>query len=349
MTFYPQIELGTVATPYSPYVSNPIELCKIGNYVDKLKRAEGKQLFDKDNVTVGYINADGTIYSSATNYATSDFIPVQSNTAYYKTYTASPRTKFFNANKEPLSTSSYQDLSIGGNAGSFTTPANAVYFRFSFPTNGTATNIMLNEGETAQPYEPYGNVWYIEKNIGKVVLNGTETWKRIQVSASSSYAFWNQYVNLNIPVGKYGQKYCDRFEYQEKTWSLSTPNHLAENTASTNDLSILFNVDSTIATTVADWKTWLTNNNTTVYYVLATPTYTEITDSYLLEQLNNILDIELYENLCYVDWVGTLAGIMTLQYAGTEDLGIKYIITEDGKKIRTDWRKLGRRKKWMMK
>ena len=59
--------------------------------------------------------------------------------------------------------------------------------------------------------------------------------------------------------------------------------------------------------------------------------------------------MQLVENLCYVDWVGTLAGIMKLQYAGTEDLGIKYIITEDGKKIRTDWRKLGRRKKWKMK
>lgn len=76
---------------------------------------------------------------------------------------------------------------------------------------------------------------------------------------------------------------------------------------------------------------------------------TAITDNYLLTQLQALNNIELYENLCYVDWVGTLAGIMTLQYAGTEDLGIKYIITEDGKKIRTDWRKLGRRKKWMMK
>lgn len=76
---------------------------------------------------------------------------------------------------------------------------------------------------------------------------------------------------------------------------------------------------------------------------------TAITDNYLLEQLQALEDIELYEDLCYVDWVGSIEPTMTLQYAGTEDLGIKYIITEDGKKIRTDWRKLGRRKKWMMK
>ena len=93
----------------------------------------------------------------------------------------------------------------------------------------------------------------------------------------------------------------------------------------------------------------LTKPRGVLYYALATPTTTEITDTYLLNQLNGILDIELYENLCYVDWVGIEKPTITLQYAGTEDLGIKYIITEDGKKIRTDWRKLGRRKKWKMK
>lgn len=76
---------------------------------------------------------------------------------------------------------------------------------------------------------------------------------------------------------------------------------------------------------------------------------TAITDNYLLTQLQALNNIELYEGLCYVDWVGNVKADMSLQYAGTEDLGIKYIITEDGKKIRTDWRKLGRRKKWMMK
>lgn len=76
---------------------------------------------------------------------------------------------------------------------------------------------------------------------------------------------------------------------------------------------------------------------------------TAITDNYLLEQLQALDNIELYENLCYVDWVGIEKPTMNLLYSGTEDLGIKYIITEDGKKIRTDWRKLGRRKKWKMK
>ena len=39
-------------------------------------------------------------------------------------------------------------------------------------------------------------------------------------------------------------------------------------------------------TSKTDFKNWLSTHNTIVYYVLATPTYTEITDSTLLSQLN---------------------------------------------------------------
>lgn len=125
-------------------------------------------------------------------------------------------------------------------------------------------------------------------------------------------------------------------------------NNVTDKRISVNNGGYLYIYDTSFTSANAI-KTWLTTNNVTVYYALATPTTEEITNSYLLEQLNGLLDIELYEDLCYVDWVGSIEPTMTLQYAGTEDLGIKYIITEDGKKIRTDWRKLGRRKKWMMK
>ena len=43
--------------------------------------------------------------------------------------------------------------------------------------------------------------------------------------------------------------------------------------------------DSNTANTANLFKTWLSTHNTTVYYVLATPTYTEITDTNLINQL----------------------------------------------------------------
>ena len=188
---------------------------------------------------------------------------------------------------------------------------NIRYSNDSGITPSEVTNIQLEQGSEATTYEPYydyelckigdyqdviykeNNKWYVDKYINKVTFNGSETWKRTQVSASSSYAFWNQYTNLNIPVGKFGQKYCDYFEYQEKIWEQSTPNHLAENNTYTSDLSILFNVDSSIATTLTEWNTWLSNHNTSVYYALATSTTTEITETTLVNQLEAIYNAKL--------------------------------------------------------
>lgn len=305
-------------TEYSPYTANPIELCKIGNYVDKLKRAEGENLFNKDDVENDKrLDSSGQATGgSATGFSLTNYIEVEPNTTYTYSRNTTSSSYYVNISEYTSDKTHIQRLYSAGNTTTtytFTTPNNCYYLRINDATTNLYS-IMLNEGSTALPYEPYGNNWYIEKNIGKVVLNGTETWKITRVSASNSNAFWNQYVNLNIPVGKYGQKYCDRFEYQESTWSQSTPNHLAENTNYINDLSILFNVDNTIATTLAEWTTWLTNNNTTVYYILATPTYTEITDTYLLEQLQALDNIELYEDLCYVDWIGIEKPTMNLRY-----------------------------------
>lgn len=125
---------------------------------------------------------------------------------------------------------------------------------------------------------------YLNKKINKVILNGSEEWRRTYVSNSGSYAFWSLYTTLDIPIGKYGTKLCDSFTYQEELWSNSTPNHLAEN--STSSLSLLFNVDNTIATTTDDWESWLSLHNTTVYYQLETPQ---------LIDLNYIVDLTLYK------------------------------------------------------
>lgn len=219
----------------------------------------------------------------------------------------------------------YQDITILVNTTSrtitLTNDTIAYQILIGGLTIGTQLNdtlqFQLEKGSTATTYEPYQSQsytidlddvelckiedykdkiynddndkkWYLRKYIAKVILNGTETWKRTTVSATNSSAFWNQYTNLNIPVGTYAKKYCDRFEYQNAIWSSSTPNHLAENNSYTSDLSILFNVDSTIASTLEQWATWLGTNNTTVYYILAEPTTTEITNEALIEQLEAV-------------------------------------------------------------
>ena len=88
--------------------------------------------------------------------------------------------------------------------------------------------------------------------------------------------------------------------------------------------------------TASDFKTWLSNNNVTVCYQLDTPTYTVINDNYLTTQLNNLQNIILQPNLCYIDWFSSEKPTMTLLYPTNEIIN-DFIITEDGNQLRTEW------------
>lgn len=311
-----QVEKGSQATTYAPY-KTPIELCKIGNYQDRIFKSSGKNLFNTWNS--GSVNlTTGEFTTTARNR--SDYIEVQPSTNYtlwrentgFATYSIE-----YDNNHNFIE---YKTITSANTTLSFTTTATTKYIVLYQYTSYAPTNrAMLNEGSAALPYEPYGSgTWYLEKNIGKVVLNGSETWNRTQVTSSNSYAFWSLFTTLDLPKPKYNintPKICNYFPYEFKVWNQSTVNHLAENDAT--NLSLLFNVDNSIATTVTQWNNWLSTHNTTVYYVLATPTTTEITDSELISQLESI---ELLEGLNNVSVVSPyLQGIINLHYNFQDD------------------------------
>jgi hypothetical protein len=160
-----QLEQGSTATNFEPYTgataspnSDYPQDVEVVSGENKIK-VVNKNLFDKNDLTAGFVNADGTVGGDLVSYRTSNFILVKPNTTYYKTQTGSPRTKFYDKNKQVLDTSTYQDISVGAGAGSFTTPNNAVYFRFSFPISGGSAvdinTIQLEQGSTATTYEEH--------------------------------------------------------------------------------------------------------------------------------------------------------------------------------------------------
>ena len=59
-------------------------------------------------------------------------------------------------------------------------------------------------------------------------------------------------------------------------------------------------IDNTIANSIDEFKTYLSNNPVEVDYVLATPEITEITNTDLIEQLNALIDKELNKGLNYI-------------------------------------------------
>jgi hypothetical protein len=125
--------------------------------------------------------------------------------------------------------------------------------------------------------------WYLNKQIGKVVLDGSENWS---LSTSyNAYSFWKTNTDLGTVDGRV-PKICDNFLYTTQSFNIAPKPSLCENTGATN--MFVFKTDGSYGQTTQEWKTWLSTHNTIVYYPLATPTYEEITDSTLISQLEAI-------------------------------------------------------------
>ena len=150
---------------------------------------------------------------------------------------------------------------------------------------------MLNEGSTALPYEPYGSgEWYLKKNVGKVVLNGSELdW--FNDGGGAPYAIHISNILLNNTKVVVMSDYFIGVSYNS-SWTtydalVSTSIQTAVNPA------IKFRYTGNTGG-VEGFKTWLSTHNTSVYYILKTPTYTLLSDT-LQTQLEAIWRANSYQ------------------------------------------------------
>lgn len=134
----------------------------------------------------------------------------------------------------------------------------------------------------------YNNgAWYLHKEITKIVINGTENW-----------AYHNR-NSLRTQTALFSIQYLiDDMEHL--TYDYNTKSNYFEATnVYQNDIEgyfvyyssrsyIYMAINRSIANNKTDFQNWLSNHNTTIYYVLQTPTDTEITDTTLLNQLNSV-------------------------------------------------------------
>ena len=315
-----QIEKGNQPTTYEPYVSqtNPINLdtieyCKIGNYEDEFIRTSGKNLFDKDGTNfdnhTGINNFNGKQIASNTFVGSSCYNLVSNNArcqlyfkgtigqTYYLSYKSGYEltaikafgsdgiiTETLTTQNQINMTNEYIGISMKKSDGTDFTDAQILELKNS---------IMINLGTTALPYEPYGtNQWYLKKNIGKVVLDGSEAgWNVIAFSNTNDFkeAYTTAFDNDILWNTRNG--FVDRFSNYNDV-IIPTSNITSECFSLGSDKinstgRVRFAISSNTISTTAQWKTWLSNNNTTVYYVLNTPTYTQITGT-LETQLENI-------------------------------------------------------------
>ena len=263
-------------TNYSPYFT-PIELNKIGDYQDVIKRSSGKNLFDKDNIVSGKrLNNSGGATIDEPSYCTTNyFIPVNPNTSYYSSVAISQSRAFcfYDSSKNFISRTMYTGQNV------ITTTSDTYYMKISILLSEIDT-LMLNEGSTATTYEPYGKVWYVEKNIGKVVLDGSENW---DYNIANEVFILSDYVNYLItgfiPYSNYYKG------ASVSSYSRLNNNEISFLTSTTSNRILIKNTNFTVPN---DFKNWLSTHNTEVLYVLATPTYTEITNTELIEDLETL-------------------------------------------------------------
>jgi hypothetical protein len=296
-----QVEKSNEATTYESYTGNT-QLISLGV----------ENLFDKDNATIeiGTIGPNGSLdYSTARLRAY--YFEVKENTKYTIS-TSSSDLKFvpyyYNSSKTFISyDNGWKDFPY-----TFTTPANTKYLALLFK-NSTDTpsvdmigNLQLEKGSKANSYSEYGKepielckigdyqdyiykdngTWYLHKEIGKVVLDGSENWvlkstyqgiNQFQITKTDVY-----YANDN--VSRILSNYYKGVKYTN-SWTIDYSITIADN--------LIRIMSSTISTKEA-FQTWLQSHNTSVYYVLATPTDTEITDETLIGQLDNLQNLNSY-------------------------------------------------------
>jgi hypothetical protein len=302
-----QLEKGSQATSYSPY-KTPIYLGKIGTYQDYIIKTSGKNLFDISNTTSGFYNTTTGELTSSSVWSQGDYIDVSSNSQYtlssnYTTINNSFEITEFNSNKTWISS---QQISLGDGYKTITTSSNTKYIKIGFRQD-RISQIQFEEGSSATLFEPYGEgQWYIHKEIGRVVLNGSEPFQSYTEGFTITESNWNNLTNNNcmsksILLSNYYKNYTTYADFVAQSYGISL-------IYSVNNLYIR----NTDITSVANFKTWLSSHNVEVYYVLNTPTNTLIEDEELINQLNSI---ELLDGLNNVSVSSPyLPFIMSLMY-----------------------------------
>lgn len=309
--FNVMVERNTTATPYEehkeqtyPINLGSMELCKIGDYQDVIKRSSGKNLIDLNKHT-NTLASNTTILSpnsfQCENTGTwqgrviLSFLNLKANTEYtfsMKSTSVQSILSFVRGIKNGTSTALITSMYVPYLPSTFNTSDYDeiqidMYARGNGGSNGTITvyDIELFEGSytktTIPAFEPYGKVWHKYGAIGKVVLDGNTNfgYQNDRFIYNSNDILKQTIENRTIIVlSNY---------YKGK---LSTYRDGVEN----NNIAKVIGDNNQIAihddryTVVSDFQTWLSTHNLILYFVLATPTITPITDTTLIEQLDNL-------------------------------------------------------------
>ena len=309
-----QLELGSTATTYEPYQAQEFEV----NLGKNLLGLQNTSTMQQNGVTISV--QDGTISLSGTASVSfgvivanlSEDLRLTNGIDYaisMKTISGSTSRNFDVQLRDESDTNIFSINSdyfpVSRNTLSGVGKKLRLYFAYGTTFTNCKIAFQLELGTQATSYSAYftpielckiGNYqdriyktdgkWYIEKQVGKVVLNGSETWTKTNLafqtvaSTTPNFLLWSDMTALsnNFTHHYYASGITSNIQNGEFGWSGA----------------YLLTMRYDTCSTASDFKTWLGTHNTTVYYALATPTTTEITNSELVGQLERLKHAHTY-------------------------------------------------------
>ena len=289
-----QLELGSTATAYEPYQGQSYTIDFAPNLYKYSDRKPGY-----------YLDSSGAEVS-ASIWTISNYIPVVAGETYtYSGITnagSAPYSAYYDSNKTYIS--SFKQAT-GSNY--LKIPSGAAYVRFSLDgsesdTAGGAYNFKFleysNKFELCKigDYQDYiyksDGKWYKHKAINKIIEDGSQTWYRAGTATSGKYMLDTdindmivmQSTSVAPPV------FCTRFA--PKSFDDLKNNIIGISGRQVGRSGVYIYDD--VHFVANDFKNWLVSNPMTIYYPLATPTDTEITNEALIAQLEAVLGGHTY-------------------------------------------------------
>lgn len=229
---------------------------------------------------------------------------VKENTTYYFSSSTSNSylLEFYNIENNLIDT---EDIS----SGTFTTPANCVYVTSEdFTTlNVIPEQIQIEEGDAFSQYFPYITQPSVIRNVGRIIVNGTENWtKNETVTASNAFYLHNSLVP----------------SYKQNAVGICTHYKTISDISAAEGIfyGVFINIFTALSYnyTVSTFKTWLAEQNSNgnpviIYYQLSTPQVYNLSSDYATTLRN--FTTQVGTNNILID--SQYPGYLTLKYANS--------------------------------
>ena len=161
-----------------------------------------------------------------------------------------------------------------------------------------------------------GDDWYVHKDIGKVVLDGTVG----GYNTTNKWFYANPTAYSQPAALSEGLCRSNTFTYYDRATFVGNKTIIGCSVDTSSSPALL--IRDTAYSTAEDYKTWLASNNTTFYYVIATSTDTQITDATLISQLDALNSAALPKPVASITIGATgtnLEAILTIAYYGSDE------------------------------